>query len=1139
MDYKKILTYMALFCLLIGGAFAADFYESYRMSFLNEKPNSMAVLPYVCNNAGCTTASGINIEVYKGDAIQCWYDFGQSGQTASYLSCMQNYKITGNVVNLNDCSVLSNGCAGDPYVFVKYDTTATFGFISYFFTEGDTYVPYSVRDTSFSCTNDICVNVNPTNVLFGRIANATAEVGQLNILNIDDSSKPVQVTVPVTIDQSVCSAFRYTDASVFKPAAPAGFSDYSANTAITLRILNASNQAISYLNQTINIPIEADTCAGLAAFSWTPTANLENTSVKFAVTTDVIDAQVLNSIVDSAEVTEVVYPTNLNGTCWTRGYDMTLSNTATFELNSGIAQITQGESLFVGFTGGAFRDNAVTPMNFVANIYFNNTLVATGNFIGSASLQSAFVDLSSDIANLAPGSYNVTLITTPVGAGCTLSSSVTQTQNLQILVPDTNTLTFHIRDSNFSSLNNAQVNLRLVTADDYYQVTPVYNTNINTNVQGMSVFSGLISGNYEYTITKANYTTVSGAVHIASNSDIYITLPLTNLAPIVDLPTQMTEFYLNTATIDLRDFVVDYNNLFSELTISYSVLSGTGFTNYNAGVLSVSTTLPNDVVVRVTAQDPSGLSSSDNIIIHFVNNNAPVISNFVATPDNGQVNLTTSFAVVVTDVDNDTLTCTLEFGDGLSTTQNCNSLNGIVHTYTNVGTFNAILRVNDGIMPEVTGLEQVFVFARMYGSPQIQFLNVASSNGIYVPTNLTLTWDVTHPSNLSMTCTLRYNLVSYAVPCTSAGYAINDFNVTGLTRFTLIAFDGTNQDLRSVDLTLFNPAVAGPIVNFFTLNTATGTYVVPNNLTLGFGVIHPQGLPMNCSVSVNGVVNPVACSPAGTFTVTNFNVTGMSTFVFSATDGTATNSMTINQMFVSSNVTNNTIDLTLDLVDLILNDTIVPGEFGFGVSVMNETLNSRDLRFKPSVSCDGVVLSLSSNQNGFIDSSAVSKAQRVEGFVYSFKLNTQDFRALVPLNKNCRFMLNVVDDYGTDIVVTQAVTFSYPEAPRELQSIRGKGTDIVDFMSSALANEIKPGYNAIEFKVSNNEFTDKDLSITLISQNLNIAYNEKISLGAGQERSITIPLYVEKGTLPGSYPVRFSVSDESDKQVRYSYIIVN
>lgn len=1139
MDYKKLLSYLALFCLLIGSAFAADFYESYRMSFLNETPSSMAVLPYVCTNAGCTTASGINIEVYKGDAIQCWTDFGQSGQTANYLSCMQNYKVTGNVVNLTDCSVLSNGCAGDPYIFVKYDTTATFGYVSYFFTTGDTYVPYKVRSTSFSCTNDICVNVNPTNVLFGRIANATAEVGQLNILNIDNSSKPVQVTVPVTIDQSVCSAFRFSDSSVFKPTAPVGFSDYSANTAITLRILNGTNPAISYLNQTINIAIEADTCAGLAAFSWTPSQNLVNTSVKFAVTTDVIDAQIVNSIVDSAEVTEVVYPTNLNGTCWTRSYDMTLSNTANFALNTSVAQITQGESLYVGFLGGAYRDNAITPMNYVANLYFNNTLVSTGNFVGSSNLQNSFVNLSSNIAGLAPGAYNVTLITTPVGAGCTLSSSVTQTQNLQILAPVTNTLTFHVRDSNFTALNNSQINLRLMSADDYYQVTPVFNTTLSTDAQGTLAFSSLISGNYDYTISKPGYTTVSGSVHVASNSDIYITLPRTNLAPIVNLPTEVTQYYLNTQTIDLRNYIVDYNNLFSELTITSSIVSGTGFISYAGGIITASTTTPNDLVLRVTAADPSGLNSTDTMTIHFVNNSAPVIVNFVATPDNGQVNLTTSFTVSVTDADNNTLTCILDFGDGQNTTGACSSLNGVSHTYTNVGTFNAILRVNDGVTTEVTGLEQVFVFARVYASPQINSLNVVSQNGIYTPTNLTLTWNVTHPNNLAMTCTLRYNLASYAVPCTSTGYNISNFNVTGLTRFTLTAFDGTNQDTRFVDLTLFNPLVAGPVINYFTLATATGTFVVPNNLTLGYGVVHPQGLAMNCSMIVNGVVSPVACSPAGTFTVTNFNVTGASTFVFRATDGTAINNMTINQVFVSSNVTNNTVDLTLDLVDLVLENTIVPGEFEFGVSVINETLNSRDLRFKPSVSCDGVVISLA-NSNKMLDSSAVSKVQRKEGFVYSFKLNTQDFNAMIPLDKNCRFMLNVLDDYGTDIVVTQAVTFSYPEEERKIQSIRGKGTDIVDFMSVALSNEIKPGYNAIEFRVVNNEFVDKDLSITLISQNLNINYNEKLSLGAGQERSVTIPLYVEKGTEKGSYPVRFAVSEEgSDKQVRYSYIIVN
>jgi len=342
MNYKKLIGLLVLFGLLLGNALAADFYEPYRVSFLTDKPASMAVIGVICDNTGCS--SGTNnapIELYKGDSIKCWTDFGQNGQTAQYLSCMQTYKITGNVVDLNDCSVLSNDCSGDPYVFVKYSTTNPFGYNTFFYTSGDTYIPYSVRDTSFSCNDDVCVNLNPTNVLFGRVGTAHAEIQQLNIVNVDNKLLPVQITVPVKIDETVCSAFKFADPTSFKPTPPTGFSDYSANTQVKLTITNA-NTNVQYLTETVTIPIEANTCAGLGAFSWTPSATLENEAIKFRVDTDVIDNQVITSIPDWAEVTETIYPLNLDGKCWSRAYDFTLSNKPTFALTTSIAQITVG-----------------------------------------------------------------------------------------------------------------------------------------------------------------------------------------------------------------------------------------------------------------------------------------------------------------------------------------------------------------------------------------------------------------------------------------------------------------------------------------------------------------------------------------------------------------------------------------------------------------------------------------------------------------------------------------------------------------------------------------------------------------------------------------------------------------------------
>ena len=125
-----------------------------------------------------------------------------------------------------------------------------------------------------------------------------------------------------------------------------------------------------------------------------------------------------------------------------------------------------------------------------------------------------------------------------------------------------------------------------------------------------------------------------------------------------------------------------------------------------------------------------------------------------------------------------------------------------------------------------------------------------------------------------------------------------------------------------------------------------------------------------------------------------------------------------------------------------------------------------------------------------------------------------------------------------DITLTKDITFSYEEAEEKLTSIRGKGTDIADFMSSSLTTPISTGYNALQFNLVNNEAEGKDIAITMISRDLNINHRIDVSLGPDQTRGVQIPLFISEDIKSGTYPVRIGVNDENDKQVRYTYIIV-
>ena len=201
---------------------------------------------------------------------------------------------------------------------------------------------------------------------------------------------------------------------------------------------------------------------------------------------------------------------------------------------------------------------------------------------------------------------------------------------------------------------------------------------------------------------------------------------------------------------------------FNQLTLTSQVLSGTGSASIVNGDLRVTSNVEGDVVVRVTVEDPSGLSDQDSTVVHFIDNAEPTVVDFFANPDNGQAPLTTSFTVNVQDADNDNLECSIFFGDGQNTgtPQDCDSLNGVQHTYQNVGTYVATLNVYDGVNPVVQAQETIFVFDSPTGVPIIDFFTLSSSNGNFVPTDLTFSWNARHTTNQPINCLLEIIIIS-------------------------------------------------------------------------------------------------------------------------------------------------------------------------------------------------------------------------------------------------------------------------------------------------------------------------------------------------------------------------------------------
>lgn len=1115
---KTILLIIALIASIFSG-YSAQYFEVFQTNFEHEVPTNIFVSGAECTNNQCSQVNSNVIEVYNGvEAVTCWNNYLSNNNVNQFTTCLDDAQLGSNIHPISQ--------DGD-YIVVKYNIPSSLGFLTHFSPQGDSYAPKFDRANNFDCNFDICFSTQIVELDFIRLDNAIAEVGQVNIKNIDNELLPVQVEVPVQIEETICSAYRFTNPNAWRPSIPSGYSDYQANTLIDLTITNANTNA-QYYFQSITLPIEANTCAGLAAFTWQPHNGLLNEDVKFRIQSEVIDNQVENSLIDWHEVTERIYPQELNNAAWTRAYDFTLSNIESTDLTTSVAQITQGESLYALFNAGAWTGDDITPINFVTTVEFNGNQIYSSIQSSADDLSLFSLDLTNNIQGLQPGSYEVTLTTTPYDPTnqYDLAAPVIQTQALELLVPETFEVEFVVRDANLNPLNNANINLELLEVDDYFVNEPSYNINLNTNNNGRSTFTGVYRGDYTYQVSKSGHISVTNNVHIGSDTTIYITLPESNVAPIIDLPNEYTQYYENPIQIDIEDYVNDFNDAFEDLTITYQITTGTAFAAYSSNILTITTTTPNTATLSVTVEDPSGLTNTDTTTLNFIDNQVPVINEFIASPDNGAEPFTTNFVVDVTDLDDDTLTCTIYFGDGTQTTNSCNNLNNVEHTYTNVGTFNAQLEVNDGFNSPIYANEQVFVFQRVQAAPQIDTFTLSSSNGDFLPTNLTFNFEVSHEDNLPLECSIRINGVSNTVDCNSGIYNINNFNVEGTSRFSLIVFDGTYWDSRIIDRTFTNPTNAAPVINYFTLDSTNGN-LIPTNLTLSWDATSPVNSALNCNLEVNGVTQNVLCSDS--LNINNYNTSGNAIFNLTVNDAIGNEIyQVIEELFGTAQ------ELRLDDIKLSISKTITPGSFKFNILTDNETLRKRQLLVEPTITCNSVTNRLKTSNKKLSTSAKSSILNNIEQF--EFSSNTNDYELNIPKDTDCMFTTTITDSYGTQVELSEIVQFSYPIETKKLQSIRGTSLDITDFMSSILQGNINRGYNSIEFNIENNELNEKEVSITLIANQLGINYRLNENLGPGASRAVQVPLFIGENVKSGTYPIRIGTNDGETKQTRYSYI---
>lgn len=1296
---KKFIGFFAtlLFLLVtINSVYSADVYSTYKPLYTVDTPTDIYVSGYACNNTECTSVDlDSKVSLYNGDSIfTCVDTYNLNGNYPQLLSCFDSAAIDSDYYSIS----------GDDYIVVKYDSEKSFGYLTYFSASDDEYFVNYIRKDNIVCNFDLCLDDQYLNVEFVKGNDAIAEIGNLNILNVDNKNMPVQVTVPVTISETVCSAYRLSNPNFWRATIPQGYSDYSAKTDVKLVIKN-DDTGVEYFSQRITTSIFADNCATLNAFEWTPSVDLVNAVLEFSVESHVVDKQVLSSQKDYAYAYETMYPEDLESTCYARVQDFMLSNEPSFDLSSEVVRIDVGENLFANFKAGAFRDESVTPMDFDYNIYFDNNLVLTETGLNAGyDIESFNEDLTSYISGLSAGNHQVKVVVTPNGLNCDISNDVTQILNLELTNPETYDVTIKVFGDD-GILVGANVEFDSM--------------NLLTQSNGQVMFSEVLEGVYDYEVSYVGYETKFGTVVVGSDVSMSITLSSENSAPVVNFPNQFSEHYVYEIIVNVADYVVDYNEAFNSLDVNILKNSGSSVFNYNNGVLYFSSLGSSGTSsYSITVTDSSGESTTDTFDVVFTDNLAPSIITFSADSYDGYKVFTTNFNIFVRDADGDDMNCSINFGDGSVESADCAVLDGIAHSFTTSRDYNVVLTVTDSFGNVVTSDLDIYVYEEVT-RPYVELFEVFSTNGNYVPTDLTFLFGASHddiseniyceliingalndvscdgvfsileynleglarfefvvrddngffdnrivtmnfesgeeenflpfittfdltssngnfvPTDLSfdyvvghygdeqITCTIIVNSNINLIPCTLNSYDIsnyvlegegtfelvvtdengdfvsstitqnfereiviinlpiinsfdmtssngaylntnltfsfdytyegegnlscfsavndvrtsidceNDFDVldydlAGAGKFELFIIDNLNNEISSVIFQSFSFENYLPFITSFDMVSSNGN-MTPTDLTFDFVVGHNGDESFTCSLFVNNVESAVDCNSS--FNILNFNAIGQSIFELVVTDS--------NGDSVSSIIYNTFDEVLVEIetlgINLLVDSNVELYKFDFSIKIEDESMAKRFVGLRPEIICDGSRAIVSEIMTREMAKGIYSSNDN--NYVIDFELDTRDFNLHIREGL-CELKIKLIDEFGTETFVSKFVRFEFPSEELKFTSIRGNGLDVMNYMDSVLSGTVRVGFNDIKFSVHNNEAFSKKLSITVIAPRLGINFGEMVSLKSGQSSNVQVPMFIGSDTPAGMYPVKYSINYGVEKYSRYSYIMI-
>jgi len=301
--------------------------------------------------------------------------------------------------------------------------------------------------------------------------------------------------------------------------------------------------------------------------------------------------------------------------------------------------------------------------------------------------------------------------------GTITGNIVTGGDSVDTSTPGTYIVTYNVSDAAGNAA--AQVTRNVVVIDDVAPEITItgddpFNFNMSSggtyteqgataldNVDGDITSSIVIGGDSVDTTTPGTYVVTYNVSDAAGNAALQLTrdvVVIDDVAPeITLLGTDPYEVSSNTTYTDPGATASD--NADGDITANIIV-----------GGDTVNTSLQGTYNVTYDVSDEAGNAATQQTRAVNVVNDPPVITSFGVNPDPAFVNSTSTFNWDISDVNSDTLTCSLDINnDGTNdyTVNDCSNSLSQGHTFTIAGDYTAKLTVDDGI---ATPVESTFDF---------------------------------------------------------------------------------------------------------------------------------------------------------------------------------------------------------------------------------------------------------------------------------------------------------------------------------------------------------------------------------------------------------------------------------------------